>query len=449
MKRTTKMKLKLKVPPAMSDRRESQITQTLGKPCSVKKEPLSASVGGCWREKWKVVVAFRSPFSRQHDLCAFFFFRAKKKKTLGLRSSQLSDISQAPFPPCLSQHALSWVKEENEHQEHTWSLPSQLSSHFTMPCFPSPPHHEGTRKISNRRKEKEPLSPSFTLIDLWFCVNVQPCGKAIIWCSRWWSCSEVSSLLVDHPGVNVNWTNPDTTQRTPLHIASRKGPVEVVKLLLAHPNILVNLKDGNGQTPFHLIVGLAKCLLFECRWRILVSISFLKKTTAALYCGGCLVGDDVKWLSASLRVAEIWGTSRTREGDTGMANGKSLLLLKWQESTTRLKLCRCLKDSWPTQHKSGMNFVWSLDCRMRWLLRSLPWQFFCAMNFFNSSQPLTLLLVPLPLASLSSPPSCPWSCRWCSVIVVVGSMKQNILKKDSEAVFTSLAKVLLLDSQSE
>jgi len=32
---------------------------------------------------------------------------------------------------------------------------------------------------------------------------------------------------------------------------------------------------------------------------------------------------------------------------------------------------------------------------------------------------------------------------------VVGSMKQNILKKDSEAVFTSLAKVLLLDSQSE
>ena len=35
-----------------------------------------------------------------------------------------------------------------------------------------------------------------------------------------------------------------------LHSASRHGHVEVVKLLLAHPNINVNLKDKDGQTPF-------------------------------------------------------------------------------------------------------------------------------------------------------------------------------------------------------
>ena len=61
--------------------------------------------------------------------------------------------------------------------------------------------------------------------------------------------SEVSSLLRDHPEINVSWTNPDNYQWTPLHAASRYGHVEVVKLLLAHPNINVNLKSSSGQTP--------------------------------------------------------------------------------------------------------------------------------------------------------------------------------------------------------
>ena len=47
--------------------------------------------------------------------------------------------------------------------------------------------------------------------------------------------SEVSSLLRDHPEINVNWQ--DNTQWTPLHIASLNGHVEVVKLLLAHPDM--------------------------------------------------------------------------------------------------------------------------------------------------------------------------------------------------------------------
>ena len=62
--------------------------------------------------------------------------------------------------------------------------------------------------------------------------------------------SEVSALLRDHPGVNVNWTN--TLQWTPLHVASSYGSVEGVKLLLAHPDINVNLKEVFGQTPLSL-----------------------------------------------------------------------------------------------------------------------------------------------------------------------------------------------------
>ena len=60
--------------------------------------------------------------------------------------------------------------------------------------------------------------------------------------------SEVSSLLRDHPKIDVNWA--DHNQWTPLHVASFLGHVEVAKLLLAHPDINVNLKNESGQTPF-------------------------------------------------------------------------------------------------------------------------------------------------------------------------------------------------------
>jgi len=65
--------------------------------------------------------------------------------------------------------------------------------------------------------------------------------------------SAVSSLLRDHPDINVNWTIPEYNHQTALHIASILGHAEVVKLLLAHPDIDVNLKNISGHThPFHL-----------------------------------------------------------------------------------------------------------------------------------------------------------------------------------------------------
>ena len=70
--------------------------------------------------------------------------------------------------------------------------------------------------------------------------------------------SEVSFLLRDHPEINVNWAIEH--QMTPLHTASCNGHDEVVKLLLAHPMIQVNVKSGDGGTPLCLGVGKAECL---------------------------------------------------------------------------------------------------------------------------------------------------------------------------------------------
>ena len=48
----------------------------------------------------------------------------------------------------------------------------------------------------------------------------------------------VSTLLRDHPEINVNWTA--------LHVSSRFGHSEVVKLLLAHPDIDANICESSG-----------------------------------------------------------------------------------------------------------------------------------------------------------------------------------------------------------
>jgi len=103
-----------------------------------------------------------------------------------------------------------------------------------------------------------PSAPAFLTWEMLLCESV-----------KYFPIETVSSLLRDHPGINVNWADR-FDQRTPLHIASRKGYVEVVKLLLAHHAIDVNMKNIQGQTPFELAcanghVGVVKVLLKDPR----------------------------------------------------------------------------------------------------------------------------------------------------------------------------------------
>ena len=56
----------------------------------------------------------------------------------------------------------------------------------------------------------------------------------------------------DNPDLDINWANEEDERRTALHFASRYNHIEVVKLLLAHPGINVNLRELNESTAFSI-----------------------------------------------------------------------------------------------------------------------------------------------------------------------------------------------------
>jgi len=60
---------------------------------------------------------------------------------------------------------------------------------------------------------------------------------------------EVEALLRNNPDLNVNWKD-EGLGFSALNSACLRGHVEVVKLLLAHPHINVNVQNRNEATPF-------------------------------------------------------------------------------------------------------------------------------------------------------------------------------------------------------
>jgi len=114
---------------------------------------------------------------------------------------------------------------------------------------------------------------------------------------------EVKSLLRDHPDLDVNWENHEV-HSTALHVASNDGHVEVVKLLLAHPVINVNLRDKFGRTAFLLgcfsgEVSVVQLLLRDPR--VDVALADHNDRTPLWWAAGNGYHDLAEWLLASGR----------------------------------------------------------------------------------------------------------------------------------------------------
>ena len=140
------------------------------------------------------------------------------------------------------------------------------------------------------------------------------------------------SLLADNPDMDVNWTNVLDFNWTALHVAAFSGHVHIAKLLLAHPDIDVNVKNRFEQTSFLRgcqtgVVSVVQVLLKDPR--VDVTLDDNNGCTPLWWASRCGKHEVVEWLIASGRDLE---TSRTRKGKTGiMAN--TTRPLKLQEGT--------------------------------------------------------------------------------------------------------------------
>ena len=63
---------------------------------------------------------------------------------------------------------------------------------------------------------------------------------------------EVERILRENPAIDVNWKEGEWVGYTAIHIACRWGQDSILAILLAHPDIDVNVKDSGQSTPFML-----------------------------------------------------------------------------------------------------------------------------------------------------------------------------------------------------
>ena len=167
-----------------------------------------------------------------------------------------------------------------------------------------------------------------------------PLGKQLFDAAYGSRVSEVSSLLRDHPDINVNWT--DEYQEAALHITSLYGHVEIVKLLLAHPTINVNLRNSDGKTPLSYgcsYESVVEVLLKDPR----VDVTFDDSRGCAPLWKASYNGEYelVEWLIASGR--DLGDVMNKRERILGRVATSQPS--KLQERRRMMKLCRCWRDS--------------------------------------------------------------------------------------------------------
>ena len=266
---------------------------------------------------------------------------------------------------------------------------------------------------------------------------------------------DVESLLRDNPGLNVNWADKaDFSQLTALHVASLNGHGEVVKLLLAHPNIIVNVKDTFERTPFALgcangRVPAVQLLLKDSRVNTTIHD---KSNRTPLWAAafGDHRGVIERFIASGRDLGDLGRKGRSYEDDQEYTVLEISRQKHWKVDVFRL-LERFLKN--PAQTRR--------DFRVRFgVLEELAAAELYALTVFLCDG--LLQLKPAQALVPSGPAAAPTAAatRFFAMVSklpmelqmilchrVVGSKKQNIPHNDSEIAFQGLARSLLLPSQ--
>ena len=264
--------------------------------------------------------------------------------------------------------------------------------------------------------------------------------------------SEVSSLLRDHAEINVNWTNPYNFRQTALHAACYYGRVEVVKLLLAHPGINVNLKDDFGITSLSKgcrndKMSIVQLLLKDPR--VDVTLSDDHECTPLWWASRSGYREVIEWLIASGRDL---GDVRNKKGKYWFGKDYTALEIARENKMSEVVSVqeRFVANPALTRHELRVKLG---------VLDELAAEVF-ALTVFLCDDLLQLKLASHPAAT-SNPAAAfrfftiakrlPMELQMILCHRAVDSAKESVLRKDSEAAFHSLAKNLLLhlDSQSK
>jgi len=249
--------------------------------------------------------------------------------------------------------------------------------------------------------------------------------------------TDFKRILEENPGLDINWQHPSYSNRTSLHIASQMGHHEIVKILLAHPLINVNILDEEGLIALSLACeeGNTEVVHLLCEdLRVEVNLTASKYGYIPLYLTVCFHSfESVKWLMA-LRGEDLdlgekasydgtnWTTSLEIAGELGFTEIISLLE-RFTANPAQVQYELRVELGLPASLASELFAVVVFLCDDLLKIRHVETQT-SAGRFFSIAA-----MLPMELQMLL--------CHR-----VVGSTKQNILSRDSEHSFRLLAKVL-------
>lgn len=246
----------------------------------------------------------------------------------------------------------------------------------------------------------------------------------------------VAKLLRDHPNLNVNY-KPEGSKVTALHAASEEGHVEIVKLLLAHPDIDVNKLGFNRYTALSLAVqsgheNVVRALLKDPRVQ-----TFLPDDD----------GHTPLWWASLLGYFEVvkWMIVSGRElcqELNGIFNGREYtamnIAIRFQGAEIASLLERFMANPEQTRYELSVELgVQDEHAAKRFALTAFLHDGLLQIINGERNKPAARFFA---IAQRM-----PMELQMILARRVVGSMKDNVLSKDSEPAFRELARVLLLE----
>ena len=249
---------------------------------------------------------------------------------------------------------------------------------------------------------------------------------------------EIQALLRNNPSLDVN--QGDDKQWTALHFAVTTRSAETAKLLLAQTTIDVNVQDVNGFTPLFIgcegqSVPLIRLLLKDPR--VDVTLADEDGMTPLWWAANRGYCDMVEWFIASGRDLGDFAITKGLYGNFGYT---TLEIAREKERPDIVSLLeRFMASPEQTRHEVRVKLG---------VLDELAAEIF-ALTVFLCDDLLQLkpALAPAPDTDATRffaiITKLPMELQMILCHRAVGSMKQNILRKDLEAAFKHLVRVLL------